>query len=197
MVNFSDLTKVLQEQLTHWEGKATSDSVGSVVQVGDSVATVYGLDKAVYGELVEFQSGATGMVLNLLEDGVGCVLFSGESVVRDGEEVRGTGRVVTVPGGTALLGRVLNPLGAVVDGKGPVAAEAYLPIEAPAAPVIDRGSVDTPLQTGILSVDTMVPIGRGQRELIIGDRQTGKTALALDAIINQKGSGVYCVYCAI
>ncbi|MDR3115562.1 MAG: F0F1 ATP synthase subunit alpha [Treponema sp.] len=197
MVNFSDLTTVLQEQLQHWEGKAASDSVGFVVQVGDGVATVYGLDKAVYGELVEFSSGATGIVLNLLEDGVGCVLFSGESLVRDGEEVRGTGKVVTVPGGSALLGRVLNPLGIGVDGKGPVEAEEYLPIESPAAPVIARGSVDKPLQTGILSVDTMVPIGRGQRELIIGDRQTGKTALALDAIINQKGKGVYCVYCAI
>ncbi|MDR1986169.1 MAG: F0F1 ATP synthase subunit alpha [Treponema sp.] len=197
MVNFSDLTKVLQEQLTHWEGKAASDSVGFVVQVGDSVATVYGLDKAVYGELVEFSSGATGIVLNLLEDGVGCVLFSDESLVRDGEEVHGTGKVVTVPGGSALLGRVLNPLGIGVDGKGPVEAEEYLPIESPAAPVIARGSVDKPLQTGILSVDTMVPIGRGQRELIIGDRQTGKTALALDAVINQKGKGVYCVYCAI
>ncbi|MDR2797753.1 MAG: F0F1 ATP synthase subunit alpha [Treponema sp.] len=197
MVNFSDLTKVLQEQLKHWEGKATSDSVGFVVQVGDSVATVYGLDKAVYGELVEFSSGVTGIVLNLLEDGVGCVLFSGESLVRDGEEVRGTGKVVTVPGGSALLGRVLNPLGLSLDGKGPVEAEEYLAIESPAAPVIARGSVDKPLQTGILSVDTMVPIGRGQRELIIGDRQTGKTALTLDAIINQKGKGVYCVYCAI
>ncbi|MDR2394135.1 MAG: F0F1 ATP synthase subunit alpha [Treponema sp.] len=197
MVNFSDLTKVLQEQLTHWEGKATADSVGFVVQVGDSVATVYGLDKAVYGELVEFSFGATGIVLNLLEDGVGCVLFSGESLVRDGEEVRGTGKVVTVPGGTALLGRVLNPLGMPLDGKGPVEAEEYLPIESPAAPVIARGTVDKPLQTGILSVDSMIPIGRGQRELIIGDRQTGKTALALDAIINQKGKGVYCVYCAI
>ncbi|MDR2632072.1 MAG: F0F1 ATP synthase subunit alpha [Treponema sp.] len=197
MVNFSDLTKVLQEQIEHWEGKATTDSVGFVVQVGDGVATVYGLDKAVYGELVDFSSGATGIVLNLLEDGVGCVLFSGESLVRDGEEVRGTGKVVTVPGGLSLLGRVLNPLGVTLDGKGPVEAEEYLPIEAPAAPVIDRGSVDKPLQTGILSVDTMIPIGRGQRELIIGDRQTGKTALAVDAIINQKGKDVYCVYCAI
>ncbi|MDR0628547.1 MAG: F0F1 ATP synthase subunit alpha [Treponema sp.] len=197
MVNFSDLTKVLQEQLTHWEGKPVSDSVGFVVQVGDGVATVYGLDKAVYGELVEFTSGATGIVLNLLEDGVGCVLFSGESLVRDGEEVRGTGKVVTVPGGSAVLGRVLNPLGIDLDGKGPVEAEEHLPIESPAAPVIARGPVDKPLQTGLLSVDTMIPIGRGQRELIIGDRQTGKTALALDAIINQKGQGVYCVYCAI
>ncbi|MDR1956229.1 MAG: F0F1 ATP synthase subunit alpha [Treponema sp.] len=197
MVNFSGLTKILQEQLEHWEAKAVSDSVGSVVQVGDSVATVYGLDKAMYGELVEFSSGATGIVLNLLEDGVGCVILSGESLVRDGEEVRGTGTVVTVPAGMALLGRVVNPLGISLDGKGPLEGEEYLPIEAPAAPVIDRSSVDQPLQTGILSVDTMIPIGRGQRELIIGDRQTGKTALAIDAIINQKDKGVYCVYCAI
>ncbi|MDR1030299.1 MAG: F0F1 ATP synthase subunit alpha [Treponema sp.] len=197
MVNFSDLTKVLQEQLEHWEAKVVSASVGFVVQVGDSVATVHGLDKAVYGELVEFSSGATGIVLNLLEDGVGCVLFSGESLVHDGEEVRGTGKVVMVPGGTGLLGRILNPLGLPVDGKGPVEAEEYLPIESPAAPVIARGSVDKPLQTGILSIDAMIPIGRGQRELIIGDRQTGKTALVIDTIINQKGKGMYCVYCAI
>jgi F-type H+-transporting ATPase subunit alpha len=198
MVDFGDLTKVLEKQIEGWEGKAPSaDSIGSVVQVGDSVASVYGLDKAIYGELVEFSSGAEGIVLNLEEDRVGCVLFSGGALVKDGEEVRGTGRVVSVPSGREILGRVVNPLGEPVDGKGPVAAEEYLPVEAPAAPVIDRGAVDTPLQTGALSVDTMIPIGRGQRELIIGDRQTGKTAIAIDAIINQKGKDVYCVYCAI
>jgi F-type H+-transporting ATPase subunit alpha len=197
MTNFGDLTRVLQEKIERWEGKAASDSVGFVVQVGDSVATVYGLEKSVYGELVEFASGAMGIVLNLEEDGVGCVLLSGESRVKDGEEARGTGKVVSVPSGRALLGRVVNPLGAAVDGKGPINAEEYLPVESPAAPVINRGSVDTPLQTGILSVDAMIPIGRGQRELIIGDRQTGKTALAIDTIINQKGKDVYCVYCAI
>ncbi|MDR1655157.1 MAG: F0F1 ATP synthase subunit alpha [Treponema sp.] len=197
MVNFGDLTKVLQEELQHWEGRASTDSSGIVVQVGDAVASVYGLEKAVYGELVEFSSGAAGIVLNLEEDGVGCVLLSGESLVKDGEEVKGTGRVVSVPSGMSLMGRVLNPLGEPVDGKGPITPEAWLPVEAPAAPVIDRGSVDTPLQTGALSVDAMIPVGRGQRELIIGDRQTGKTALAVDAIINQKGKGVYCVYCAI
>jgi F-type H+-transporting ATPase subunit alpha len=197
MVNFGDLTKVLREQIEHWEARAVSESAGFVAMVGDSVATVYGLDKAVYGELVEFASGATGIVLNLVEDGVGCVLLSGESLVRDGEEVRGTGKVVSVPVGEALLGRVLNPLGEVIDGKGALDAQDTLPMEAPAPPVIDRGSVDEPLQTGALSVDAMIPIGRGQRELIIGDRQTGKTALAVDAIINQKGKDVYCVYCAI
>ncbi|MDR1899892.1 MAG: F0F1 ATP synthase subunit alpha [Treponema sp.] len=197
MLNYADLSKVLQEQIAHWDGKPSSDSTGFVVQVGDSVATIYGLDRAIYGELVEFSSGATGIVLNLEEGGVGCVLLSGESLVKDGEEVRGTGRVVSVPSGEGLIGRVVNPLGEVIDGRGNISAEAYLPVESPAAPVIDRGSVDTPLQTGTLSVDAMIPIGRGQRELIIGDRQTGKTALALDAIINQKGKDVYCVYCGI
>jgi F-type H+-transporting ATPase subunit alpha len=168
-----------------------------VVQVGDSVASIYGLDRAIYGELVEFASGATGMALNLEEDRVGCVLLSREFLVKDGEEARGTGKVVSVPAGIGLMGRVLNPLGEPVDGKGPLEAEEYLPIESPAPPVIDRGSVDEPLQTGALSVDAMIPIGRGQRELIIGDRQTGKTALAVDAIINQKGKDVYCIYCAI
>ncbi|MDR1286102.1 MAG: F0F1 ATP synthase subunit alpha [Treponema sp.] len=197
MANFADLSRVLQEQIEHWQGKAVCESAGFVVQVGDSVATVYGLEKAVYGELVEFASGAAGIVLNLNEDGVGCVLFSGESLVKDGEEVKGTGKVVSVPAGPSLFGRVVNPLGEPVDGKGPVKAGEYLPVESPAPPVIERGSVDTPLETGSISVDAMIPIGRGQRELIIGDRQTGKTALAIDAIINQKGKDVYCVYCAI
>ncbi|MDR1902952.1 MAG: F0F1 ATP synthase subunit alpha [Treponema sp.] len=197
MVNFGDLSKILEEQIVHWEGKSSSASTGFVIQVGDSVAVIYGLNNVIYGELVEFASGAIGIALNLEEDAVGCVLLSGESLVKDGEEVRGTGRVVSAPSGQALLGRVLNPLGKVIDGKGPITAEAWLPVESPAAPVIERGSVDTPLQTGSLSVDAMIPIGRGQRELIIGDRQTGKTALAVDAIINQKGKDVYCVYCAI
>jgi F-type H+-transporting ATPase subunit alpha len=197
VANFGDLTKVLQEQIEHWEGKVSTDSVGFVTQVGDSVATAYGLDKAIYGELVEFASGATGIVLNLEEDAVGCVLLSGESAVKDGDEVRGTGKVVSVPSGQAILGRVVNPLGIPIDGKGPLDAEAYLPVETPAQPVIARGAVNVPLQTGTLSVDAMIPIGRGQRELIIGDRQTGKTSLAVDAIINQKGKNVFCVYCAI
>ncbi|MDR0599570.1 MAG: F0F1 ATP synthase subunit alpha [Treponema sp.] len=197
MANFSDLSKVLQEEIKNWDGKAASDSVGFVTQVGDSVASIYGLDRAIYGELVEFASGAEGIVLNLEEDRVGCVLFSGENLVKDNEEVRGTGKVVSVPAGPGLLGRVVNPLGEAIDGKGPVEAVEYPPVESPAPPVIERGAVDTPLQTGALSVDAMIPIGRGQRELIIGDRQTGKTALAIDAIINQKGKNVYCVYCGI
>ena len=197
MAQFNELSRVLQEELQKWDGKASSDSVGFVTKAGDSVASIYGLDGAIYGELVEFSSGATGIVLNLEEDGVGCVLLSGENLVRDGEEVKGTGRVVSVPSGQGILGRVVNALGEAIDGKGPVQAEAWLPMESPAPPVIERGSVDTPLQTGTLSVDAMIPIGRGQRELVIGDRQTGKTALAVDAIINQKGKDVYCVYCGI
>jgi F-type H+-transporting ATPase subunit alpha len=197
MANYDDLTKVLQERIEHWKGQASSGNSGFVIQVGDSVATVYGLNNAIYGELVEFASGATGIALNLEDESVGCVLLSGESLVKDGEEVKGTGKVVSVPSGVALFGRVVNPLGEAVDGKGPVAAEEYMPMETPAAPVIARGSVDTPLQTGSISVDSMIPIGRGQRELIIGDRQTGKTAIAIDTIINQKGKNVICVYCAI
>ena len=197
MADFSELTKVLQEKIEHWEGRASSGDSGFVVQVGDSVATVHGLDKAIYGESAEFASGATGIVLNLEDECVGCVLLSGESLVKEGETVKGTGKVVSVPAGNGLFGRVLNPLGEPVDGKGPIVAEAWLPMESPAAPVIDRGTVNTPLQTGIVSIDAMIPIGRGQRELIIGDRQTGKTAIAIDTIINQKGKNVICVYCAI
>ncbi|MDR0375263.1 MAG: F0F1 ATP synthase subunit alpha [Treponema sp.] len=197
MTNFAELAKVLEEQIQSWEGKAFSGSVGFVAEVGDSVATIYGLDNAIYGELVEFASGATGIVLNLIENGVGVVMLSGENSVKDGEEVRGTGKIASVPAGLSLIGRVVNPLGEPVDGKGSLVAEEWLSVESPAPSVIDRGPVDTPLQTGILSIDAMIPIGKGQRELIIGDRQTGKTAIAIDAIINQKGKDVYCVYCAI
>ena len=197
MSNYGNLTRILEEQIINWDGKAATHSTGYVVQVGDSVATIHGLSKAVYGELLEFSSGAQGIALNLDEEGVGCVLLSRESSVKDGDVVKGTGRVVSVPSGNSILGRVLNPLGEPIDNKGSIQAEEWLPMEAPAAPVIERGSVDTPMQTGFLSVDSMIPIGRGQRELIIGDRQTGKTALAIDAIINQKGKDVLCVYCAI
>jgi F-type H+-transporting ATPase subunit alpha len=197
MAGYDELTKVLIDRIEHWEGRASSGSSGFVVHVGDSVAAVHGLEDAVYGELVEFSSGAVGIVLNLENENSGCVLLSGESLVKDGEEARGSGKVVSVPAGPSLLGRVVNPLGQAIDGKGPITADEYLPVESPAAPVIDRGSVDTPLQTGSIAVDAMIPIGRGQRELIIGDRQTGKTAIAIDTIINQKGKDVFCVYCAI
>jgi len=197
MVNYDEITKILKERIDNWNGKAVSGSFGFVVQAGDSVATVYGLHDAVFGELLEFSSGASGIVFNLEEETVGCVILKGESLVCDGEEVRGTGKVVSVPSGNALFGRVLNPLGEALDGKGAVVSDEFMPMEASAAPVIDRGSVDTPLQTGAISIDAMIPIGRGQRELIIGDRQTGKTAIAVDTIINQKGKNVICIYCAI
>ncbi|MDR3020652.1 MAG: F0F1 ATP synthase subunit alpha [Treponema sp.] len=197
MAEYDNLARVLQERISQWKSKASSGSCGFVVNTGDSVATVYGLDNAVYGELVEFSSGATGIVFNLEEENAGCVILSGEALVRDGEEVRGTGRVVSVPSGESFFGRVVNPLGEPIDGKGPIHSAAQMPAESPAAPVIERGSVNTPLQTGIISIDSMIPIGRGQRELIIGDRQTGKTSIAIDTIINQKGKNVICVYCAI
>jgi len=197
MANYDDLTKVIKERIENWKGQASSGSSGFVVQVGDSVATVYGLNDAVYGELVDFASGAHGIVFNLEEENAGCVILTGEDLVKDGEEVKRTGKVVSIPSGNAFFGRVVNPLGEALDGKGPVTAEVFMPMEAPAAPVIDRGSVDTPLQTGCISIDAMIPIGRGQRELIIGDRQTGKTAIAIDTIINQKGKNVICIYCAI
>ncbi len=197
MVKLGELAKAIRSEIDTWEASPVTENIGVVAAVGDSVARVRGLDKAMYGELVEFSSGATGIVLNLEEDGVGVVLLSGEYLIRDGDEARGTGRVVDVPVGPGLLGRVVDPLGAPLDGKGPIVAAGRSPVESPAPGVIARGPVDTPLQTGIMSVDAMVPIGRGQRELIIGDRQTGKTALAIDTILNQKGTGVLCVYCAI
>jgi F-type H+-transporting ATPase subunit alpha len=197
MNKFQDLATVLEREIAQWKGAPVEENIGTVIGVGDSVATVYGLRKAVYGELVEFASGASGIVMNLEESDVGVVALSGENGVKDGEEVRGTGNVVSVPGGEALLGRIVDPLGRAIDGKGDIKAAGTYPIETRAVPVIERGPVDTPLETGALSIDAMIPIGRGQRELIIGDRQVGKTTLAIDAIINQLGKDVICIYCAI
>jgi F-type H+-transporting ATPase subunit alpha len=192
-----EVTAVLKERLKSFEDRPDRQEVGTVVQAGDGIARVYGLDAISYGELVEFESGGWGMALNLDEDDVGCVLFSGQDSVREGETARRTGRIVEVPAGSALLGRVIDPLGAPIDGQGPVKTEKSMPIERRAPAVIDRKGVSVPLQTGILAIDAMIPIGRGQRELIIGDRQTGKSAIAIDTIINQKGQNVICVYAAI
>ena len=170
---------------------------GTVVQAGDGIARVYGLDSCAYGELLEFESGGTGMAMNLDEDDVGCVLFSRSDAVREGETVKRTGRVAEVPAGPALLGRVLDPLGVPLDGRGPLESVRNMPVERQAPSVIDRKPVNVPLQTGILAIDAMVPIGRGQRELIIGDRQTGKTAIVLDTMLSQKGQNVICVYASI
>ena len=197
MGKFQELAKGLEREIAQWEGAPIQEDIGSVIGIGDSVATVYGLQKAVYGELVEFESGASGIVMNLEESGVGVVALSGENGVKDGEEARGTGNVVSVPGGEGLLGRVVDPLGRAVDGKGDIKTDERYPIEAPAARVIERAPVNVPLETGALSIDAMIPIGRGQRELIIGDRQVGKTTLAVDTIINQASKDVICIYCAI
>ncbi len=189
-------SEYLKKRLESFTFEPVVYDYGTVKSVGDGVARVEGLQNRLYGELLEFKNGVFGMALDLEENGVGAVLFdSGEGVVV-GDSVRGTGRVAEIPIGNALLGRVIDPIGRAIDGK-PLDVHDYLPAERPAPTIIDRRPVDTPLETGILAIDSMVPIGRGQRELIIGDRQTGKTAIALDAVFNQKNSDVICVYCAI
>jgi F-type H+-transporting ATPase subunit alpha len=192
-----EVTGILRERLGAFEDRLDREEVGTVVQAGDGIARVYGLDTCAYGELVEFESGGMGMALNLDEDDVGCVLFSGADAVREGETVKRTGKVVEIPVGPSMLGRVVDPLGEAIDGSGPIAAVKAMAMERRAPSVIDRKGVNVPLQTGILAIDAMIPIGRGQRELIIGDRQTGKTALAVDTIINQRGQDVVCVYASI
>ncbi len=195
-----DIFETKSEYLKHKLESFTFEPVvydyGTVASVGDGVARVEGLKNRVYGELLEFKNGVFGMALDLEENGVGAVIFDSAEGVIVGDSVRGTGRVAEIPVGNALLGRVIDPIGRAVDGK-PLDVNEYLPVERPAPSIIDRRNVDTPLETGILAIDSMVPIGRGQRELIIGDRQTGKTSIALDAIFNQKNSDVICVYCAI
>jgi F-type H+-transporting ATPase subunit alpha len=191
------VSSIIRQQIERFQGELETASVGRVIQVGDGIARVYGLSEAMAGELIEFPDGVYGMAHNLEEDNVGCILLGPDTGIEEGDLVRTTGRIVEVPVGEALLGRVVNALGQPIDGKGPVAAKANSPIEARAPSVIDRQPVKEPLQTGLKVVDALTPIGRGQRELIIGDRQTGKTALAVDTILNQKGEGVSCIYVAI
>ncbi len=192
-----EISSVIKEQINRYASKLEVSDVGTVIQVADGIARIHGLEKAMQGELLEFPGEVFGMVLNLEEDNVGAVLLSDKKNVSEGDIVKTTGRVVEVPVGNALLGRVVNPLGQPIDGKGPIHTDKFRRVERVASGVISRKSVDTPLQTGIKAIDAMVPIGRGQRELIIGDRQTGKTAIAIDTIINQKGQGVKCIYVAI
>ena len=192
-----EISSVIKEQIKRYASELEVSDVGSVIQVADGIARVHGLENAMQGELLEFPGEVYGMVLNLEEDNVGAVLLGNQKNISEGDIVKTTGRVVEVPVGDAMLGRVVNALGQPIDGKGPVQTEKYRKIERVASGVITRKSVDTPLQTGIKAIDSMVPIGRGQRELIIGDRQTGKTAIAIDTIINQKGQGVKCIYVAI
>ena len=192
-----EINKLIKEQIRNYEGRLETAQYGTVVQVGDGIARVYGLDNAMAGELIEFPGEVYGMVQNLEENNIGCVLLGDDSHIVEGDKVRCTGKIVSVPVGEAMIGRVVNALGQPIDGKGPIAAKEYRQVEKKAHGVIERKSVDTPLQTGYKAIDSLIPIGRGQRELIIGDRQTGKTALAVDTIINQKGEDVICIYVAI
>ena len=192
-----EISSVIKDQIKRYASDLEVSDVGTVIQVADGIARVHGLEKAMQGELLEFPGEVYGMVMNLEEDNVGAVLLGSASSINEGDTVKTTGRVVEVPVGDAMLGRVVNALGQPIDGKGPIQTDKYRQIERVASGVITRKSVDTPLQTGIKAIDAMVPIGRGQRELIIGDRQTGKTAIAIDTIINQKGQNVKCIYVAI
>ena len=191
-----EISSVIKEQIERYSSQLDVSDVGTVIQVADGIARVHGLENAMQGELLQFPGDVYGMVLNLEEDNVGVVLLGSASNIEEGDIVKTTGRVVEVPVGDALLGRVVNSLGQPIDGKGPIQTDKFRKIERVASGVITRKSVDTPLQTGIKAIDSMVPIGRGQRELIIGDRQTGKTAIAIDTIINQKGQNVKCIYVA-
>ncbi|MCV4235437.1 F0F1 ATP synthase subunit alpha [Virgibacillus sp. LDC1] len=192
-----EISTLIKSQIEEYKSDITVSEVGTVIQVSDGIARVYGLENAMSGELLEFQNGVFGLALNLEESNVGVVILGPYSEIKEGDQVKRTGRIMEVPVGEALLGRVVNPLGQPLDGKGPIEATAYRPVESSAPGVIDRKSVHEPMQTGIKAIDAMVPIGRGQRELIIGDRQTGKTTVAIDTILNQKGSGVKCIYVAI
>ncbi len=196
-VNSSEISALIKKQIEDFSSKVESNDVGTVITVGDGVALVYGLDKAMLGELVEFPHGIYGMVMNLEEENVGCVLLGSDKEIKEGDLVKRTKRVVEVPVGDNLLGRVVNALGQPIDGLGDIKSSKTRPVERIAPGVMFRKSVDTPLQTGIKAIDAMIPIGRGQRELIIGDRQTGKTAIAVDTIINQKDQNVNCIYVAI
>ncbi len=192
-----EISKIIKSQIKHYDAKLESAETGTVIMVGDGIARAYGLEKCMSNELVEFQNGEYGMALNLEENSVAIVILGSDEGIKEGDTVKRTGKVVSVPVGQGVIGRVVNALGQPIDGKGPIETEEMRPIERKAAGIIERKSVSVPLQTGIKAIDSMIPIGRGQRELIIGDRQTGKTAIAADTIINQKGQGVICVYVAI
>ncbi len=192
-----EISSIIRDQIERYELRTDVAEVGTVIQVGDGIARIFGLDHVMAGELVEFPGGVHGMVLNLEEDNVGCVLFGSDTLIREGDEVRRTKRIMQIPVGEEMLGRVINPLGEPIDGKGPISAKEFSPVEIKAPGVIQRQPVKEPIQTGLKAVDAMIPIGRGQRELVIGDRQTGKTALVVDTILNQRDMDVYCIYVAI
>src|SRR6266850_333099 len=196
-IKADEITKILKEQIANFESTVTTDEVGTVISLGDGIARVHGLDKVMAGELLEFPHGVAGLAMNLEEDQVGAVLMGEFTEIREGDEVKRTGRIMSVPVGDAMVGRVVNSLGQPIDDKGPVATKEFIALERIAPGVIARQPVREPMATGIKAIDSMIPIGRGQRELIIGDRQTGKTAVALDTIINSKGKNLICIYNAI
>ena len=197
MVGSQDITSIIKRQIEEFGAQVTMTGVGTVVEVGDGIARIHGLSGVQANELITFPSGVTGMALNLEEESVGAIILGAYNDIKEGDEVRSTGRIAEVPVGDALIGRVVNPLGEPVDGRGPISTDKTRPVERVAPNVVLRKSVDTPVQTGIKAIDSMIPIGRGQRELIIGDRSTGKSAIAIDTIINQKGGNLICIYVAI
>ena len=196
-LKIDDISTIIKNQIKNYAQKTAQDEIGYVIQVGDGIAKVHGLEKCKANELLRFSNGEYGMALNLEENSVAIVMLGNDEGIREGDTVERTGKVVSVPVGEALIGRVVNALGQPVDGKGDIEAKEYRPIERNAPGIIQRKGVSVPLQTGIKAIDSMIPIGRGQRELIIGDRQTGKTVIALDTIINQRGKDVICIYVAI
>ena len=196
-IKADEITKLIREQIENYESKVAVDEVGTVISLGDGIARIYGLDKVMAGELIDFGHGVQGIAMNLEEDQVGSVLMGEYTEIKEGDQVRRTGRIMEVPVGKAMVGRVVNALGQPIDDKGPISTKDSIHIERIAPGVIDRQPVREPMATGIKAIDSMIPIGRGQRELIIGDRQTGKTAVALDTIINNKGNNLICIYCAV
>ena len=196
-IRADEISRLLREEIDNYDRAVNVAETGSVISVGDGIARVYGLENVMAGELIEFKGGLAGIALNLEEDQVGAVILGDASSIKEGDEVKRTGRIMSVPVGEAMVGRVVDALGQPIDGKGPIEAKQYNPVERLAPGVIDRKGVKEPLQTGLKAIDAMIPIGRGQRELIIGDRQTGKTTVAIDTIINQKGGDVICIYVAI
>ena len=196
-INSDEIISILKEEIANYDEISKDKEVGTVVSVGDGIATIYGIDHAAYGEIVTFENGLKGMVQDIRQNRIGCILFGDDREIGEGTRVFRTGKSAGVPAGEGYIGRVVNALGAPIDGKGEIEAKEYRPIEYPAPSIVDRKSVTVPLETGILSIDSMFPIGRGQRELIIGDRQTGKTSIATDTILNQKGKDVICIYVAI
>src|SRR3954465_874000 len=196
-IKADEITKLIREQIEGYESKITVDEVGTVISLGDGIARVHGLDKVMAGEMLDFGHDVSGIAMNLEEDQVGAVLMGEYTAIKEGDQVKRTGRIMSVPVGEAMIGRVVNALGQPIDDKGPIDTDKFLPVERLAPGVIARQSVREPMATGIKAIDTMIPIGRGQRELLIGDRQTGKTAIALDTIINSAKNNLICIYCAI